>query len=255
MKRSNQIGWAQVRAGVFIFAALALLAVGIIMMGQKTKMFVDKKSLTVVMDDVLGLKVGSPVWLAGVDVGVVTDIRFNSPEKTNEVDISLEISHAALKKIGHDSRITIKTRGLMGEKYVDITPSQQYHEQPATVLRGTTVADGHGVMRVTAVGDHTEIGRTARAAAEEHDPETPLNRQLERLSKLIGVVAFGVAALLFGTLVVRSSVIGEVVLDGAQVALLAIAGGLRPGPGDLQGGGGRRARHNSAYFRGDKLSV
>ncbi|MDY0004862.1 MAG: calcium-translocating P-type ATPase, PMCA-type, partial [Polyangia bacterium] len=95
---------------------------------------------------------------------------------------------------------------------------------PNVLLRGTTVADGHGVMRVTAVGDHTEIGHTARAAAMEHGGETPLNSQLERLSKLIGVVAFGVAAMLFGTLVVRSSLTGEVVLSGPQTALLAVLG-------------------------------
>lgn len=95
---------------------------------------------------------------------------------------------------------------------------------PNRLLRGTTVADGHGVMRLTAVGDHTEIGHTARAAAEEHDSETPLSHQLARLSQLIGVVAFGAAAFLFGTLVVRSGVTGEVTLDGAQTAVLAILG-------------------------------
>lgn len=137
MERSNRIGWAQVRAGVFIFVALVFLAGGVLLMGQKTKMFIPKGKLRVVIEDVAGLKEGAPVWLAGVDVGVVTDIRFTNPEKTNEVDINLQISNDALKKIGPDSRITIKTRGLMGEKYVDITPSQKYFEQPATVLRGT----------------------------------------------------------------------------------------------------------------------
>ncbi|HEY3308273.1 MAG TPA: MlaD family protein [Desulfuromonadaceae bacterium] len=137
MERSNRIGWAQVRAGVFILVALVFLAGGVLLMGQKTKMFIPKGKLRIVMEDVAGLKEGAPVWLAGVDVGVVTDIRFANPEKTNEVDISLEVSNNALKKIGPDSRITIKTRGLMGEKYVDVTPSQNYFEKPATVLRGT----------------------------------------------------------------------------------------------------------------------
>jgi len=140
MKRSNQIGWAQVRAGVFIFAALMFLAIGIIMMGQKTKMFVTKSRLTVTMDDVAGLKEGAPVWLAGVDVGIVTTLRFADPQRTNEVEITMEVDSAALKKIGNDSRITIKTRGLMGEKYVDVTPSQFYSEQPPTRLKGSPVA-------------------------------------------------------------------------------------------------------------------
>ncbi len=140
MQRSNQIGWAQVRAGIFIFITLLFIAGGVTIMGQKTKMFVSKGDLNVVMDDVAGLKVGAPVWLAGVDMGLVTDIRFADPMKTNEVSISMEVDRDALKKIGEDSRITIKTRGLMGEKYVDITPSSRYSDTPPAVLRGTTVA-------------------------------------------------------------------------------------------------------------------
>lgn len=140
MERSNRIGWAQVRAGVFILVALVGIAGGVLLMGQKTKMFISKSELKIVMDDVAGLKQGAPVWLAGVDVGVVTEIGFSDPKRSNKVQIILEADRKALRKIGPDSRITIKTRGLMGEKYVDITPSQQYTETPATVLQGTTVA-------------------------------------------------------------------------------------------------------------------
>jgi phospholipid/cholesterol/gamma-HCH transport system substrate-binding protein len=140
MERSNQIGWAQVRAGVFIFLALLFIAGGVTIMGQKTKMFVNKGELRVVMSDVAGLKVGGPVWLAGVDVGLVTEIHFDDPQKSNQVSIHLEVDRSALRKIGADSIITIKTRGLMGEKYVDITPSSQYSETPPSVLRGTPVA-------------------------------------------------------------------------------------------------------------------
>jgi len=140
MERSNRIGWAQVRAGVFILVALICIAGGVLLMGQKTKMFVAKGKLRIVMDDVAGLKEGAPVWLAGVDVGVVTNIDFSDPKHSNKVEILLEADHNALRKIGSDSSITIKTRGLMGEKYVDITPSKKYSETPATVLQGTTVA-------------------------------------------------------------------------------------------------------------------
>ncbi|MDA8429138.1 MAG: MlaD family protein [Geobacteraceae bacterium] len=139
MERSNRIGWAQVRAGIFIFVALLFIAGGVLLMGQKTKMFVAKGKLRVVMDDVAGLKEGAPVWLAGVDVGVVTAIDFMAPQKSNEVNIFLEVDNNALRKIGPDSKITIKTRGLMGEKYVDITPSQQYFATPVTVLHGTSI--------------------------------------------------------------------------------------------------------------------
>lgn len=207
MKRSNQIGWAQVRAGVFIFTALALLAVAIIMMGQKTKMFVDKKSLLVVMDDVLGLKVGAPVWLAGVDVGLVNDIRFSDPKHSNEVQIEMEVDSGALKKIGTDSHISIKTRGLMGEKYVDITPSSQYSELPPTTLRGTPSAKLDDVVQKAGASfdklngiidninqgkgtlgrlnkDETLYTNVARLAIEMKDLMTTINRGDGTLGRL-----------------------------------------------------------------------
>jgi phospholipid/cholesterol/gamma-HCH transport system substrate-binding protein len=140
MKRSNQIGWAQVRGGVFILLALLFFAAGVLLMGEKTKMFVDKGAMRIVMNDVVGLKTGAPVWLAGVDVGLVTDILFADPKHSNEVSILIEVDTGALKKIGSDSKITIKTRGLMGEKYVDILPSSHYSEKPPAVLQGSQVA-------------------------------------------------------------------------------------------------------------------
>ncbi|HPO14828.1 MAG TPA: calcium-translocating P-type ATPase, PMCA-type [Candidatus Hydrogenedentes bacterium] len=91
------------------------------------------------------------------------------------------------------------------------------------LLRGTMIADGHGVMIVTAVGDATEIGKTAREAAEEGGEQTPLNIQLERLSKLIGVVGFGLAALTFAALTLRGVVHGEIALTSQQWTFTAIA--------------------------------
>ena len=92
------------------------------------------------------------------------------------------------------------------------------------VLRSTMVADGHGAMIITAVGDTSEIGKTARAAVEETGEVTPLNYQLDRLSKLIGVLGFSIAVMTFGALTVRAFLTGEVSLDAPQWWFLAIAG-------------------------------
>ena len=147
MKRSDTLGWSQVTTGIFIVVALLLFAGGVLLMGDKTKMFVPKGEITLVMVDVAGLKVGAPVWLAGVDVGIVKDIRFVDARKSNDVEVILEIEKEALKKVGRDSRIVIKTRGLMGEKYVDITPSQHYAEVPETRVTGTEVPRLDDVMQ------------------------------------------------------------------------------------------------------------
>lgn len=147
MKRSDNIAWSQVKIGIFIVAALLFLSVGILLMGKQTKLFIDKGSLSVVMTDVAGLKVGAPVWLAGVDVGSVTRIKFDRPRESNEVLIDMEVDKEALKKIGSDSLITVKTRGLMGEKYVDITPSRSYSDKPPIRLQGAETVKMDDVMQ------------------------------------------------------------------------------------------------------------
>jgi len=147
MKRSDDLKWSQVKTGSFIVIALLLFAGGVLMMGDKTKMFLPKGSLSLIMTDVAGLKVGAPVWLAGVDVGIVTDISFEDPATNNQVEVTLQVSKSALKKIGTDSRVTIKTRGLMGEKYVDITPSRTFSSVPLTRITGESVTRIDDVMQ------------------------------------------------------------------------------------------------------------
>ena len=79
---------------------------------------------------------------------------------------------------------------------------------PNFIYRGTTVSEGDGIMEVTAVGDATEIGKTARQAAELTGTKTPLNRQLDKLSSLIGKIGFTVAGLTFAALVIRDYAMG-----------------------------------------------
>ena len=107
MKRSDNVSWSQVKVGLFITFALIFFAWGIVLFGEKANFFTPKGRLIVVMPDVAGLKVGAPVWLAGVEVGVVKKIHFN--QQTNQVEISLEVGREMLKKIGRDSVITVKT--------------------------------------------------------------------------------------------------------------------------------------------------
>jgi phospholipid/cholesterol/gamma-HCH transport system substrate-binding protein len=147
MKRSDNISWSQVKVGVFIVCALIFLALGIILMGTQTNLFTPKGKLAVIMNDVQGLKVGAPVWLAGIDVGVVTSINFRNPRKSNEVEVLLQIDKESLRKIGEDSIIRVKTRGLMGEKYVDITPSRTYSENPVKLLHGSPTVGLDEVMQ------------------------------------------------------------------------------------------------------------
>ena len=104
--------------------------------------------------------------------------------------------------------LQINESSLTGELMVEKTINPAEFDPEATypsnqVMRGTTVTDGHGIMRVSRVGDQTEIGKVARQSTEESEEETPLNKQLTRLANLIGKVGFTIAGITFVVFVSR----------------------------------------------------
>lgn len=97
---------------------------------------------------------------------------------------------------------------LTGEPICNKSVDPEQFDPEATfpsnhLLRGTKVMEGHGVMRVLAVGDQTENGKVFEAAQIDDGVKTPLDEQLENLGKLISRVAYGIAAvIIIGRLIV-----------------------------------------------------
>ena len=108
--------------------------------------------------------------------------------------------------------LQINESNLTGEPVVTKTTVEADFDEEATyasnrVMRGTTVVDGHGVMRVEFVGDATEIGKVARQSTEQSTEPTPLNIQLTKLANLIGKIGFSVAGLAFAIFFIKDVVL------------------------------------------------
>lgn len=89
---------------------------------------------------------------------------------------------------------------LTGEPMCHKSANEQDFDKEATyptnhVLKGTKVMEGHGVFRVTAVGDRTENGKVFEAAQIDDSVKTPLNEQLDGLSDWITKLSYVFAAL------------------------------------------------------------
>ena len=98
--------------------------------------------------------------------------------------------------------LQVNESNLTGEPVINKTTVEADFDEEATyasnlVMRGTTVVDGHGSMKVLRVGDATEIGKVARQSTEQSTEPTPLNIQLTKLANLIGKIGFTVAGLAF----------------------------------------------------------
>ena len=90
---------------------------------------------------------------------------------------------------------------LTGEPMCAKTTDKSNFDAEATfpsnmVLRGTRVIEGHGIMRVTAVGDATENGKVFTAATIDNGTKTPLDEQLEGLGRLISKISYILAVVI-----------------------------------------------------------
>ncbi|MGF1935053.1 MAG: calcium-translocating P-type ATPase, PMCA-type [Nostoc sp. ChiQUE02] len=147
---------------------------------------------------------------------VVGDITYL--EQGEEVPADGEVLEEVALEIDQ-SKITGEAEPV--KKLTQIDAKNQGIEEgtyPAyNIYRSTIVEQGHGYFQVTAVGDNTEIGKLAIAVATvESEQDTPLNHQLEKLSKVIGVVGLGFAGLTFVSLLVRGFATGELSLSSQQ---------------------------------------
>lgn len=97
---------------------------------------------------------------------------------------------------------------LTGEPVISKTTDEAELDPDATypsnyVMRGTTVVDGHGVMKVELVGDATGYGKVYEGSQIESGIETPLQIQLKGLAGVISKGGYTVAALTFVCLLVK----------------------------------------------------
>jgi Ca2+-transporting ATPase len=97
--------------------------------------------------------------------------------------------------------LQINESTLTGEPVCKKTVNSADFDKDATypsnqAMKGTTVADGHGIMQVLKVGDATEYGKVYEGAQIDSSVETPLNQQLDKLADLITKTSYGIATLI-----------------------------------------------------------
>jgi phospholipid/cholesterol/gamma-HCH transport system substrate-binding protein len=111
----------QVRVGIFVFATLVILTAAIFVLGSRTQYFQPQYTLKAVFSNVGYLLQGAGVYLAGVQVGRVAEIRFFEDLAAQKVLVVLKVARDYQERLRQDSVATITSSGLLGDKYIDIT--------------------------------------------------------------------------------------------------------------------------------------
>lgn len=108
-------------SGIFFLGGIILFFVIIFMIGKDKGFTQPKFQVEVLFRDVGGLIEGARVQLAGVNVGIVSDIRFLEKRvKGRRVKVEVSIFNRYKKQLSQDVRFSIKTEGILGDKLVEI---------------------------------------------------------------------------------------------------------------------------------------
>jgi Ca2+-transporting ATPase len=104
-------------------------------------------------------------------------------------------------------------------------------DQNNMIFSGTSITYGHGRAVVTATGMETQIGRIAKMLNEADVGTTPLQKELSRVGKLLGVTVVGIAIVMIATIIVVENVRGltailDVLIFGVALAVAAVPEGL-----------------------------
>ncbi len=123
------------RVGLFLAFGLLLAGVAIFAVGEKSGLFEGKTTLYVYFGDISGLVEGAPVRLAGLDVGTVSKIAFPADIKQQQARVTLSIKDRFMARIRADSVAVIDSKGLLGDKIVNLTLGSA--SQPQVPAGGT----------------------------------------------------------------------------------------------------------------------
>lgn len=141
----KQLRWAQVKVGIIISIALAILFFSVFFAGSIERLIHPKIGIKAAMRDVKGLKKGAPVWVYGIEEGSVENISLD-PRYGTVVTIS--IYKGVLGYLKKDSTASVLTMGLLGDKYIELNPGTSKAEplKAGDVIAGTTQIDLKEVM-------------------------------------------------------------------------------------------------------------
>jgi phospholipid/cholesterol/gamma-HCH transport system substrate-binding protein len=145
MPRTRSLAWSELKVGALTIIAIAIAAVLVFSLTGTKGFSWQRYGLKTTFPNVAGLAPGSPVRVAGVEVGSVTAMDFAG----EQVEVSFTVKKELRDRITDQSVARLGSVSLLGESAVDITPSGT----------GTPIPDG----------GHVPPGRTAAALSDMTD--------------------------------------------------------------------------------------
>jgi phospholipid/cholesterol/gamma-HCH transport system substrate-binding protein len=140
-----QVFRSEIKVGLLILISFILFVVGIFVVSDIRSIWDKKKTVAILFQYADGITKGSPVWYAGYEVGAVSDIRI-AKGTADRIAITIRVNPEA--RIRKDSRCEIRSLGMMGAKYIEVSPGSADSPELASgeVLEGQSPASLSEIM-------------------------------------------------------------------------------------------------------------
>jgi phospholipid/cholesterol/gamma-HCH transport system substrate-binding protein len=153
MPRTRSLAWSELRIGLLTITALVIAGVLVFSLTGSKGWFWQRYTLKTRFPNVAGLAKGSPVRVAGVQVGSVKDILFSG----EQVDVVFDVNKDIRSRITDKSIASLGSVSLLGSSAVDITPS----------ATGAPIEDYGYVQQGRAKGQFADIAEQATGTIDE----------------------------------------------------------------------------------------
>ncbi len=107
--------------GIFVTAGLGLALMAVFLIGRERSLFERRYTLIAPFEDISGLRSGAVVQIAGLNAGYVNSVRFPADKTSQKLEVIMKVGKGYRDRIRKDSKASIHTQGLLGDKYIFIT--------------------------------------------------------------------------------------------------------------------------------------
>ncbi len=182
--------------GLFVLAGLFLSALVIFLIGDERRLFAPEKTFRTSFADVSGLKPGAPVRMGGLDIGHVTEVGYSKKDGKDEtIYVAFEVVTAEVGRIRTDSRARVSTKGLLGDKIIELTRGSETSDSiPANSYIESEVAPD----MFSDVNDVAEQAKAvmvnlekATAPLANEDLHRNIRGSMQSLNDILGQIAHG----------------------------------------------------------------
>ena len=182
------------KVGIFVLAGIVFSGLVIFLIGDERRLFSSSVVFRARFRDVQGLKTGAPIRMGGIDIGHVEGVGYGKDPRDATIFVGLDIVRTEAGRIKADSVARITTKGLLGDKMVEISMGGSGESvAPGGEVKAEEPSDMMG--RVAGMADDAEAAMKSVKHVSERLADDTLQDDLREgvaaLNAVLGYVAHG----------------------------------------------------------------